>query len=36
MFGTLLFAIAMRAVAGTRGSAASGKFTECRMLPFSR
>ena len=27
MFGTLLFAIAMRAVEGTRGSAASGKFT---------
>src|SRR5688572_32614695 len=36
MFGTLLLAIAMRAVAGTRGSAASGKFTEWRMLPCSR
>src|SRR6185503_13129495 len=36
MLGTLLFAIAIRAVAGTRGNAASGKFTECRMFPFSR
>ncbi len=36
MFGTLLLAIAMRVVPGTRGSTASGKLTELRTLPFSR
>ena len=36
MLGTLLLAIAMRIVPGMRGRMASGKFTQLRMLPFSR
>ena len=36
MFGTLLLAMTRRVVPGTRGITASGKFTELRMLPFSR
>src|SRR5665213_2581567 len=36
MFGTLLLAMAMRCEPGWRGSTASGKFTQLRMLPCSR
>ena len=36
MFGTFSFAIDRRVAPAVRGRTASGKFTELRMLPFSR
>ena len=36
MFGTFSLAIDRRVALAVRGRTASGKFTELRMLPFSR